>query len=326
VSDFKPAPARIVGERDEREALAARALPYFHPYLDDALRAILPHDLVLLGAPTGAGKTDLAMSIAASNARKGRGVYCYALEAEPREIERRIKYGLLVEASIRASHPHASDLNFPDWMLGRCEHVCRDFNAAADATIADQLRGLHTFYRGAKFDQSDLRKSILEVHADADLIVIDHLHYVDNDDESENRALSETVKTIRDLSLRIGKPIILVAHLRKRDPRAKQLVATLDDFHGSSNISKISTQAITIERAHNVEPPKWYLAPTFISILKDRRGGSPGFVALSMFDRRYRSYQASYTLGRTTDGGTAWEPLRLADVPRWAKGHREPTS
>ena len=78
-----------------------------------------------------------------------------------------------------------------------------------------------------------------------DLIVVDHLHYVDgDDDENEHKSLGDTVKAIRDVSLRIGRPIVLIAHLRKRDARAKQLVATLDDFHGSSNVVKICTQAI----------------------------------------------------------------------------------
>jgi len=321
IDEFRSAPARIAGELDERVRMAGRALSYGQPFLDDCLRAILPHDLVLLGAPSGVGKTDLALAIAAGNAKIGRRVNYFALEAEPRELERRLKFAMLVEAAIAASHPHASDLNYADWHLGRCEHVCRGFNAIVDQQILSQLCGLFTFYRGAKFDQADLRRSMLDVHRNADLIVIDHLHYIDTDgDESEARALGDTMKTIRDVSLRIGKPVILVAHLRKRDPRAKQLVATLDDFHGSSNVAKIATHAITIERAP-VESPRWYLAPTFLAIAKDRRAGAPGLVALTYFDRRFRSYRPHYTLGRLTDGGTKWEPIAMPDRPRWAQRH-----
>ena len=50
-----------------REVLLAER-PDFLQKLDDLLRAILPHDLILLGAGSGVGKTQLAMTIAAMNA------------------------------------------------------------------------------------------------------------------------------------------------------------------------------------------------------------------------------------------------------------------
>ncbi len=322
IDTFRAAPVRIAGELIERQELAERAMRYRIAFLDDVLRAILPHDLILLGAPSGAGKTDLAVSIASGNARAGRRVHYFALEAEPRELERRLKFSLLAEAVMAAGHPEASALNYSDWILARCEHVCGAFNAQVDQLILEKFSHLNTYYRGAKFDQSDLQREILGVAESTDLIVVDHLHYVDSDeDRDEHRALGDTVKTIRDVSLRIGKPVLLVAHLRKRDTRGKQLVASLDDFHGSSNVAKISTQAITIERAP-FEPSRWYLAPTFIAVSKDRRAGAPGLVALCNFDRRFRTYQPHYTLGRLTKGGTDWEPIGLADVPRWAKHHK----
>lgn len=318
---FQPMPARVRGELDERKTLASKALQYHHAFLDDCLRGILPHDLVLIGAPSGMGKTDLALNIATSNALQGFPVHYFALEAEPRELERRTKFALLSAAAHQNKHSRASDMNYPDWLLGRCEDICGEYNEQADAKIARELRHLYTFYRGTTFGPEQLARGVLEVHQSTALIVIDHLHYIDNDDENEHRALGDTVKTIRDVSLRIGKPIILIAHLRKRDQRAKQLVATLDDFHGSSNITKICTQAIAIEHAHDVEPTKWYLAPTYFTVLKDRRAGAPRVVAVADFDRRTKSYAGRYTIGRISSG--TWEQLPLNDVPGWAKHHVE---
>jgi hypothetical protein len=315
---FSPMPARLFGEREERIAMSERALRYHVSFLDDCLRGILPHDLVLIGAPSGMGKTDLALGIAASNAMHKKRVAYFALEAEPRELERRTKFALLSQYAYRDRHPQASEMNYADWLLGNCEHICQDRNAEADQRILADLSGLQTFYRGAKFDQHDLQAAIQRVHTYTDLIVIDHLHYIDSDDENGD-GLGDTVKTIRDVSLRIGRPIVLIAHLRKRDTRGKQIVASLDDFHGSSNIVKICTQAITIERAHCIEPAKWYLAPTFISVQKDRRAGTPGLVALAQFDKRLKNYQSKYSLGRLVKGGTEWDPLGVMDRPAWAK-------
>jgi hypothetical protein len=322
---FHTMPVSLIGERDERAELSTRGLSYYHPFLDDVLRAILPHDLVLLGAPTGMGKTDLSLAIAMSNAIRGKRVAYFALEAEPRELERRTKFSWLSTEAYRRNLERKGEINYADWLLHKCEDIVGGLNDEADRHIAKNMRSLWTFYRGQHFGQQDLKKQIEKMQELVDLMVVDHLHYVDFDstDESEARALGDTVKVIRDVSLRIGKPIILVAHLRKRDQRSKQIIPAIDDFHGSSNITKICTQVITIEKAHSIEAPKWWLAPTFMSVLKDRRAGAPPFVALTNFDRRTRRYEETYTLGRLVKGGTEWEQIKPSDRPGWANGHTQ---
>ncbi len=322
--DFLTMPVRVVDERKQRLAMADRRMYFQIRYLDDCIRAILPHDLVLLGAPTGMGKTDLALAIAMANAQSERRIAYFALEAEPSELERRTKYAWLSREAYLRNLPGRESLNYTDWLLGLCDGVVGQIDREADMWMLSKLGGLHTYYRGQHFDAKQLTKAIEFIHDQVELIVIDHLHYVDaNENQDEHRALGDTTKAIRDVSLRIGKPILLVAHLRKKDARARQMVPTLDDFHGSSNITKIATQVITIERASSIEAPKWWLSPTFMSVLKDRRAGTTGLVALTYFDRRTRTYDDLYTLGRLTKGGTEWEPLKLAERPSWATGHRQ---
>lgn len=322
---FHSMPTRVASERTERLELAKHALAYQIAFLDDCLRAILPHDLVLIGAPTGLGKTEMSLGIAMANAVTGKRVAYFALEAEENELERRTKYKHIVATARRRSVPGCMEINYSDWLLGRCEEIIGSIDHEANQFMLSRLSGLRTYYRGQHFDQADLRREVELVHAEVDLIIIDHLHYIDfDDDASEAKAVGDTVKAIRDVSLRIGKPVILVAHLRKKNHFSKQLVPTIDDFHGSSNITKICTQAITIERAPSVEIPdlKWWQAPTFMSILKDRRLGAPPYVALLMFDKRSGSYDQKYTLGRLTDGGSKWEQVVPGDAPSWAKNHR----
>ena len=321
---FDTFPNRIWGELDDRIKLASRSLKFHNTFLDELLRGMLPHDLVLLGAPTGMGKTDLSLAIAASNAMEGKRVAYFALEAEPRELERRTKYRLLNALLYTEKNPNAGDFNYADWIRGECESYCGHLNEEVDNKIIDQLATLHTYYRGEKFDQHTLHDEVSKASVWADLIVIDHLHYIDTDSEdSETRGLADIVKTVRDLSLRIGRPVLLVAHLRKRSGIDKRIIASVDDFHGSSNITKICTQAIAIERAHSVTPAKWFMSPTFMTVLKDRRMGTTGLVALTHFDLRSRNYRNEYTLGRLTKGCTEWEPIPTLDKPRWAKHHQD---
>lgn len=320
--DFQPAPIRIIGEAENRRVRALGALSYHNAYLDDCLRAILPNDLVLIGAPSGIGKTDLALAIAEANAAAGKRVHIFALEAERAELERRRKFSLLSERVHDARHPNASDLNYTDWLLFRCEEIVGPWNDWADDYILAKLGTLNTYYRGEKFNASLLKKQFERIAPHTDLIILDHFHYVDAEDhENENRAQSALAQLIRDLALVHGKPVIVVAHLRKRDPHAKQLCATLDDFHGSSNLVKNATQVIAIDRADALKPAKWFYSPTFLRVLKDRRAGATPLVAVVNFDRRLKKYGDSYSLGRLVKSGSEWEELDRGDEPHWAKRH-----
>jgi hypothetical protein len=302
--------------------MAGRALKFHHSFLDECLRGIRPHDLVLIGAETGAGKTDIATSISKANARIGKRVHYFALEAEPDEIERRIKFSLLVGLAAKAQDERAPELMFVDWMHGRCEDIVAPYEQDADRLMRERYATLKTFYRGESFGHADVQRLFKSVRDDTDLIVLDHLHYVDlAEDESEHRGFARTVKMIRTVALELGKPVILIAHLRKRDLRAKQLVPHIEDFHGSSELAKNVTHAVMLAPARGFES-KWYEAPTFVYVPKDRHAGATGLVALCTYDRRHRAYLPTYSLGRMVDGGTTFEPLKPQDFPRWASSAR----
>lgn len=320
--NFKPAHERAREEGSQRAHLRKHDLQYHVSFLDDALRVILPHDLVIIGAETGVGKTELAVSIAKANARRGKRVHYFALEAENLEIERRIKYALLSEFALKRGAPGLESVSYVDWYLGRCEDVLGPFEQAAQLELDRTLKTLHTYYRGSSFGSDEMRRLLLAVQSETDLIVLDHLHYVDIDDENENRGFKATVKMIRDVVLGIGKPMILVVHLRKRDIRARQIVPSLDDVHGSSDIAKIATRAIMLSPARSQPSRDPSVAHTFVTIPKDRVSGATGHVALCRFDRRFRVYRPEYTLGWASGLGDVFEPIDMTDRPRWAKGHR----
>jgi replicative DNA helicase len=314
---FKSAAERIRNESTERVERGKNELHYNHGFLDDLLRGIAPNDLIVLGAETGAGKTEFARAIAATNARDGRHVYYFALEAEEKEIERRTKFAIVMGFLQRDGVHH--DVNYPDWYRGKCEDVTGRYNEQAERTFSMQYKNLHTYYRGSKFDHEDIKRLFLAIQTDAELIVLDHLHYVDIEDENENRGFKKTVKMIRDTALGIGKPVILVVHLRKRDMRSKQIVPDIEMVHGSSDIAKICTRAIMIAPARCMPSRSPSSANTFFSVPKDRVGGATGLVALCSFDRRFRTYDKRYTLGRASIAGDEFEPLDADEMPRWAR-------
>lgn len=320
---FRSAGERVAGEAEKRREMASRVLEYHHGFLDDILRGLLPHDLVLLGAWSGVGKTEQATQVAMANAEHGRRVGYIALEAEDAEIERRIKYKLLVRMARAANVAGADDLTFADWYLNRCEDVLGRFNRDADRLIATKYAGLQTYYRGDSFTDDDLSRLVFAVQDQVDLVVLDHMHYVDVDDDNENRGYKKLTKTVRHCSLSTGKPVLVVVHLRKKDRARPTLVPTLDDIHGSSDIAKIATRVVMIAPAPSIEATKWYLAPTFVSVPKDRVSGATSYIALCQFDRRKQEYGTEYTLGRAVGPyADKWQPIGPNDAPKWARRHR----
>lgn len=314
---FKSAADRLDGEREDRKVMAGKLLPYHVPFLDDFTRGIMPHDLILLGADTGAGKTDMITHVARQNAMAGKRVFVFALEAEDREIERRTKYGLIAEWAFRRNVPIASRLNYVDWYLGNFSESLAELEREADEFIRTRLSGLRTYYRGRSFGHEEIHRLLTAIQDQADLIILDHLHYVDVEDENENAGYKRLVKMIRHTALEMGKPVILVVHLRKSQGMREPLAPSYERIHGSSDIAKVSTAVIMLSRAP-FTGSEWWKMPTFVSVPKWRTGGACRHVALVNYDIRTRSYEREYTLGRLENNGTEWTEIEPDRVPPWA--------
>ena len=319
VEQFESSGERIQGEATKRAELVAREMHYGVTFLDDYLRGILPHDLIVIGAYTGAGKTQLVQLIAQANACHGKRVYLLALEAESDEIERRTKFSVLAHLAYRDRAPRRERLNYPDWYRGKCDDIVGPFEAVAEAWIRENLATLHTLYRESDFNVEHIEQQLRSIRDRADLIILDHLHYVDTDDANENRAVKAIIKRIRDVSLAIGVPVIVVAHLRKKDRVRRTLLPDIDDFHGSSDITKIATTAILISRAHDRESEHAWLANTYVQIPKSRMAGRCPYVGILGYDLRRNTYESQYSLGRASFAGDAVELLEGTDSPTWAE-------
>ena len=227
---FRPSALRLVGEREDRLANAKGILTFGVPYLDHALGGITRGDLVLLGAKSGVGKTSLATIISLANCQQGKRVHYFALEAEEREIERRMKFQILANLYYSTRRVRVP-IRFQDWYNGRLDAELGPLEDEADRELATVLANLNTYYRTESFTSQDFREQFEAITKETDLVILDHFHYIDDDDKDENKSAKHSVKQIRDCVLRARKPVIIVAHVRKSDRRNDTLVpATLEDF------------------------------------------------------------------------------------------------
>lgn len=294
-------------------------------FLDDALRGIFPDDLILLGAPSGVGKTQLCCNIAYANLEDGKRVHYIALEASEFEIERRLKYPLVLERFLADPNRPRLDhrLNFPDWMLGKFKEELAPYEADAAEFFKTAFKDLHLYYKQDRFDVNTLIESVLYCSRDTDLILIDHVHYFDLDDENENRAIKQIAKTVRTLALEHQKPIVLVAHLRKRDKLNDELAAGLDEFHGSSDLYKIATRVVTLAPGRQTSAGEY---ETYFRIPKNRLdGGVTRFMGKEFFSPKEGGYaKGRYQIGWANQ--TRKEGFAALDgslLPNWA---RRPTA
>jgi replicative DNA helicase len=239
---FKTAAQRDLEERSERVMDISRVISFGIPFMDTVLGGILPTDLVLIGAATGKGKTELATTCALNACMNLKKVHFFALEAETNEIERRMKYKVIAEKYRKDGGKEY--INYQDWRLGRLDFLVDYENYASD--VVGRLDNLFTFYRDTDFDIEMFAKIFSTLKGKSQLVIVDHLQYFDFDVENENAAIYRIMKRMKDLTQLHRIPIILNAHMRKATQAAKEkpLIPSADDFMGTGHITKIATRSI----------------------------------------------------------------------------------
>ena len=312
---FRNAAEVLKVESETRALIRGKLLEFGISFLDDSLFGIRPDDLILVGAPSGVGKTQFCVNVALANVSKGKRVHFFALEASEFEIERRLKYQFVANRvfSRTMGLKLVRPLHYDEWAAGEdlgLSHIDQE----ADEACEPLLRNLFTFYKEAEqFDVAKLMEQVSLIQDETDLVIVDHVHYFDWDDQNDNRAIKEIARTARDLCLRVEKPMILVAHLRKRDRQNAELCAGLDEFHGSSDLTKIATKVITLAPGGPCDKGGYY---TFFRTPKNRHSSSSSrFLAQMVYDEKRGKYEQEYKLGWANQ--PKFGELDSAKYPRW---------
>lgn len=312
---FVESHTRAFKERDLRRNLREGILTFGVSYLDDAMEGILKNDLILVGAHSGGGKTQFCCNLALANVEKGKRVHYMALEAEELEIERRIIYQLFTKHYYADKQRNRLEISFQKWMLG--DFIDTPYEISAAEEFEEKYKTLFSYYKFGDFTIEKFIERVCLCGDETDLIIVDHVHYFDFADENENRAIREIAKTARTLTLEQGKPMILVSHIRKRDRFNQDLAPGMEEFHGSSDLFKIATKAITLA------PGGWAdgKLQTFFRIVKNRFDGSvTRFIASINYLPSEGKYETQYRIGDASQkrdhGFTDLEPTTR---PAWAR-------
>lgn len=321
---FISAAERVKLEKASRLEESDRILPIGISYLQDSLNGILPSDVVLLGADSGVGKTEAARILACHVTKeKQLPVHFFALEAEENEIERRIVYGLM-GGWYKDDHVNIPEgmISYKNYRYNRLDNEFAPYEKRAWDFFEKEYKFLQTHY--GIVTSKELEQKVYEVKNESALIIVDHLHYMDLG-ENENYEMTKLVKGIKETNLALKLPFLLLCHINKSNKKFNaRLVPAKEDFHGSSNIFKISTQAIMLSRAYNFISTSGKCAgtPTFIRVVKARvDGGATYHVGIGFFNTYTNSYSENYTVGHLSADESKWTPS-FGKWPHWANEDR----
>lgn len=316
---FRPEASRLPSLLSERDRTNEGRIPLGISFLDDCLGGSYPGDFLIVAADTGVGKTSLAIAMAMAGVREEKAVYLFALEARVGEVASRLYF---TELGRRAKEPK---LDYAGWIRGQWNHLDRKFGKVINEELEPQLQRLNVLYKKrGDFTARNLEQKLEEITEQADVIVLDHIHVVDDEDkQSELQTQRRVVRLLADIALVEEKQVAAVSHTRKRKTGGggKTLLPDIEDLHGSSNLQKISTQLVIVGREWDgpYMGPEW--SSTLMQVPKDRNGRHSTIVARIGYDRSTGLYAQDYQLGKLDwkERKHAWFELPADQIPHWAK-------
>lgn len=285
-------------------------------FLDKATLSMLETDLVFIGAKSGKGKTQFLISVANYNAGQKKKVLFIGLEAEENEVEMRLRYEIESGLYFRDKDREKIRVDYRSWRSGMLQIAFKKYKEEANSIFIDRFTFLQTIYSGRGYSVDDLIES-LSLIKDADMVIIDHLHFFDMRESrrNENEEVTGLLKKMRELNLEYKKPFIIAAHVRKDLTR---IIPDQEDFHGTSNISKIATMIIMIAQSPNGYDHRNQLSKTYFTIPKLRTGGLGNICGIMNYSIRHQMYVPEFRLGVVSYSGDKVEELPKEEWPEWA--------
>ena len=298
--------------------------------LDDALTCLSRNELVVIGADSGVGKSEMCLTITRENIKKGKKVALFYLEGGYFEAIQRMKWGDIADEYYKNYSQCAIEMNYKKWSLNQLKDrtLMEIENRVWERYKNDYKNNLVFYSAKGGLDIDKFISSLLELHKlvpneagtgigtklDLDLIIIDHLQYFSlMKAESELFEITEILKTVKNITEHFKVPVILVSHLRKKT-RDRGLPGQ-EDFYGSSNIPKIATTAITIANDTNKDNLGAGIYPTYIRVVKSKVGAKPNYAFLVDFNLYKRSYEDNYTICRLDSFGNILPEIEKEERP-----------
>lgn len=303
-------------------------------FVDDAIHGLFPGDVCLIGAKSGAGKTELAATIAQNVANQMKSVLYVACEAEKGEIEKRMAWKLISkEARIRL--PHRKNLRYAEWRAGFYDDWIYEVEGHAklrklETQFNMQHSELRVHYPFEATNLADVGPLTGEAFAQIltspisggmyNLVILDHFHALTFEGRELFHSQASAINAIRIAADQSMTPVLIFGQFRKSSQYNKGPLPTMEEFSGSSEIYYRPQNVIVFGQKKSDGSNR---RETYFQIVKARAAGDVRpFVGMHVFDTETNSYSASYEVLRGVDNSDP-EPLGIDwKIPSWAKRAR----
>lgn len=311
-------------------------IPYQVPFLRDALRGLLPSELVTIGADSGCGKTTLASIMAYFAASLKKETYFFFLEGDRYDVINRQRYRFYMKYLREKGYMQDMYISYRDFIMndfGEYSKKAMKVINKIDEWFKEKFKTLHIYAREHKLDIEKFEGHFHQLGGKADLIILDHLQYFKYHRQSEYDAISDIMNRVKSIQDEYRIPTILISHLRKKG--RDRGFPTQDELHGSSNIAKESDTVIILsplnfsekgeEKEDYEEQVSSGIYSTGIRVAKARTHFPEKIVSRVWFDRSTESYKDEYELAVELRDKSI-HPMDITKYPKWAReGHAKTT-
>lgn len=231
----------VDAEVERRKVNLDTVCKYWIGILDRYMGWILPNELVVVGADTWMGKSEIAYKIAVTNAQRGKKVLLFALEWDLNEVA--LRY---MQRTISELVP----LKTIDFRFNRKKEHSEYVDHIIKWLDKEEWVQNLLIFKKQQVPTMELLASMIEQMKDwVDMIIIDHLHYIQFGSASQEiEEIWKVMRQVKQITDTIKKPIIIMSHLRKRK---KADDPTEQDLYWSSNIAKEANTIILLTRMEN---------------------------------------------------------------------------
>lgn len=236
--------------------------------LDNLLGGLERKKISVLAARPSVGKTTFAWQVARSASLLGARVLFLSLEVSGVSLWRKAAFGI-AEVSAAA----VQNGKIPEEIL---RHIETDIIPQA----ARMYDGNLYIYDTPPFDMQTLERAVLQ--AQPDLIVCDHLGYVDFNIENKVDRLGQIMKWAKRLCKRTNTHFMLIHQLNRDLEKRENKEPQLSDLRDSGNVEEDADIVIMPYRpAYHANGPKMRYNETSMFVRKNRDGAT-GEIGLVM--------------------------------------------
>lgn len=315
-----------LNEEKERKSIDIKKICKFGiQCLDNTLFGILKKDFIVIGADSGAGKSEVCLKIAIHNAKEGRKVGLYFIEGGDIEAIARIKWSLICDRYYK-NKMTGLDMNYRKWrmnmikepLMDKLEQDCHEeiesvlenimlYGYEKGLSIQNFIDSLDYFLKPEEGFEDDPFSYSHKV----DIIIIDHLQYFNlSNPNKELSEQSEILKKVNEIAHGFSVPVILVSHLRKKEK--DRGLPNQEDFYGTSNTPKMSSIAITMTSTPSPDGKNY---PTYFRVVKSRTKIPSNYALLCDYNLELGNYEDKYSCYRLSFDKPEKYPLLSKDIP-----------